>query len=196
MESIRVGQKMLPTLDDARSERFIVGLDHADSLGCESITAVCTRYFPSLARTRSLMMGLKARMVLTACVCGVLGWSLISFSNVHAQKNYFEAFKKKYEDLKDKADEAKCAVCHPNPDSKKERNDYGKAFGKALGTKKEKNEEKIKEALKKIEGKKAPNGKTFGENIKAGELPCPKGEEAEGEKKEEAPRGKGKGKRG
>ena len=64
-----------------------------------------------------------------------------------------------------------CAVCHPDKD-KKIRNNYGTAFGKALPKKNETDEAKIKEALTKAGGEKsATEGKTFGDLIKANELP-------------------------
>jgi hypothetical protein len=65
-----------------------------------------------------------------------------------------------------------CAVCHPDKE-KKVRNNYGKAVGLKLGDKKnETDEAKIKEALTKAEGEKsATEGKTFGDLIKAGDLP-------------------------
>ncbi|MFM7865958.1 MAG: hypothetical protein ACKPHU_17230 [Planctomycetaceae bacterium] len=64
-----------------------------------------------------------------------------------------------------------CAVCHPDKD-KKIRNNYGTEFGKALTKKNESDEAKIKEALTKAEaGKSATEGKTFGDLIKATELP-------------------------
>ena len=64
-----------------------------------------------------------------------------------------------------------CAVCHPDKD-KKIRNNFGKAFGGKLEKKNETDEAKIKEALTKAEGEKsATEGKTFGDLIKAGDLP-------------------------
>lgn len=64
-----------------------------------------------------------------------------------------------------------CSVCHPTS-KKKDRNNYGAAFGKAVGKKNEKDAAKLKEALTKIEKEKsATEGKTFGDLIKAGELP-------------------------
>ena len=73
---------------------------------------------------------------------------------------------------------AKCNVCHEGM-SKKMKNDYGKAVGKYL-TKAKYMEIKedddaakkyIIEGLQKAEGEKGPNGKTYGEMLKAGELP-------------------------
>jgi hypothetical protein len=73
---------------------------------------------------------------------------------------------------------AKCNVCHMGA-SKKDKNAYGKAVSKYL-TKAKYNEIKEDEAagrkyildgLQKTEGEKAANGKTFGEMLKAGQLP-------------------------
>ncbi|HCP10937.1 MAG TPA: hypothetical protein DIT89_01265 [Planctomycetaceae bacterium] len=80
--------------------------------------------------------------------------------------NYAELAKKHGTDGK-----LTCAVCHPDKD-KKIRNNYGAEFGKALTKKNESDEAKIKEALTKAEaGKSATEGKTFGDLIKANELP-------------------------
>jgi len=73
---------------------------------------------------------------------------------------------------------AKCNVCHQG-ESKKMRNDYGKAVGKYL-TKAKYNEIKddeaaakkyILEGLQKAEGEKNGGGKSYGEMMKAGSLP-------------------------
>jgi len=74
---------------------------------------------------------------------------------------------------------AKCNVCHKGT-SKKDRNEYGNAVGKFL-TKKKYNEIKedeaaakkyILEGLEKAAAEKSASGKTFGEMLKAGELPA------------------------
>jgi hypothetical protein len=74
--------------------------------------------------------------------------------------------------------EAKCNVCHAG-ESKKMKNEYGKAVGKYL-TKAKYNEIKedeaaakkyIAEGLQKAEGEKGGAGKSYGEMIKAGKLP-------------------------
>src|SRR3954463_8370273 len=74
--------------------------------------------------------------------------------------------------------EAKCNVCHAG-ESKKMKNEYGKAVGKYL-TKAKYNEIKedeaaakkyIIEGLQKAEGEKGGAGKSYGELIKAGKLP-------------------------
>ena len=64
-----------------------------------------------------------------------------------------------------------CALCHPEKD-KKIRNNFAAATGGKLEKKNETDEAKIKDALTKAEGEKsATEGKTFGDLIKAGELP-------------------------
>jgi len=72
----------------------------------------------------------------------------------------------------------KCNVCHVGK-SKKDKNEYGVAVGKFL-TKKgfeavKSDEEAAKkyvlEGLEKAEAEKSSGGKTFGELIKAGQLP-------------------------
>ena len=74
--------------------------------------------------------------------------------------------------------EAKCNVCHAG-ESKKMKNEYGKAVGKYL-TKAKYQEVKedeaaakkyILEGLQKAEGEKGGAGKSYGELIKAGKLP-------------------------
>jgi hypothetical protein len=74
--------------------------------------------------------------------------------------------------------DAKCNVCHAG-ESKKMKNEYGKAVGKYL-TKAKYNEIKddqaaaqkyIAEGLQKAEGEKSSSGQTYGELIKAGKLP-------------------------
>lgn len=91
--------------------------------------------------------------------------------NVDARPGYAKVFKDTYGNLAEKADEAKCGVCHFGS-KKTDRNDYGMAMTTALGVKNCKDDEKIKEALKKIEAEKSSTeGKTFGDLIKAGELP-------------------------
>jgi len=74
--------------------------------------------------------------------------------------------------------EAKCNVCHAG-ESKKMKNEYGKAVGKYL-TKAKYNAIKedqaaaqkfIAEGLEKAAADKASGGQTFGELIKAGKLP-------------------------
>ncbi len=103
----------------------------------------------------------------------VLGVSLSCLTtSAQARPKYLAEFKKAYPNLEAAASEAKCGICHPNTDNKKERNDYGKEMGKGLTMKNEKDEAKIKEALTKAEaGKSAIEGKTYGDLIKEDKLP-------------------------
>jgi len=98
---------------------------------------------------------------------------LLSGENATARPQYKKPFEAAYPELAKKHGtngKLSCAVCHPVKDKKK-RNDYGVALTKALGKKSEKDAAKIKAALKKVESEKNADGKTYGELIKAGELP-------------------------
>lgn len=88
-----------------------------------------------------------------------------------ARPPYQKEFMGQYEKVKPEAEKVKCLICHYG-DSKKNRNDYGKAFGEALGGPNVKDAEKIVAALKKAEeGKSATEGKTFGDLLNEGKLP-------------------------
>jgi predicted negative regulator of RcsB-dependent stress response len=115
------------------------------------------------------MKNLVMRAVGLVVVAGVaFGWST---SQVEARPNYAKEFKDAYPSVKEKAEEAKCGVCHYG-DKKTNRNDYGQALTEALGAKNVKDVDAIKAAIKKAaEGKSQSKGKTFGELIEAGELP-------------------------
>lgn len=95
-------------------------------------------------------------------------------SKAEARPKYLTVVNGQYADLAKKHGtdgKLTCAVCHPDKD-KKVRNNYGAAFGGKLEKKNETDEAKIKEALTKAEGEKsATDGKTFGDLIKAGDLP-------------------------
>lgn len=109
-------------------------------------------------------------------IAGAVLFSLlvVTGENASARPQYKKPFEAAYPDLVKKhgkdGKSLSCAVCHPVKDKKK-RNDYGVALTKALGKKNEKDKDKIKEALKKAEKEKNKAGKTYGELIKAGELP-------------------------
>lgn len=66
----------------------------------------------------------------------------------------------------------KCGICHPGK-SKKEKSDYGEAVFEALGKKrKATDKEVIVKALKAVEAKPTSvEGKTYGDFIKADEMP-------------------------
>lgn len=95
--------------------------------------------------------------------------------NATARPNYLKAFNAAYPDLvkkHGKNGKLTCAVCHPKTEkSKKKRNDYGAALTKSLGKKNETDKDKIKEALTKAEKESNKAKKTYGELIKAGDLP-------------------------
>ena len=106
-----------------------------------------------------------------ACLFAIV---VLTGNTASARPKYAAVMSKQYEDLAKKHGKngkLSCAVCHPTK-SKKERNNYGAALGKAIGKKNQSDEAKIKEALVKTEKEKsATEGKTFGDLIKAGELP-------------------------
>ncbi|HEY2414378.1 MAG TPA: hypothetical protein VGI40_19190 [Pirellulaceae bacterium] len=116
------------------------------------------------------------------CVC--LALSLIiglafSFQSASALPPFNKEWVAKYNTPEKAAyTEAKCNVCHAG-ESKKMKNEYGKAVGKYL-TKAKYNEIKedaaaaqkyILDGLAKAENDKSSSGKTYGELLKAGELP-------------------------
>ena len=111
-----------------------------------------------------------------ACIVTVLA---LSADTAVARPKYASVMSKQYPDLTKKHGKngkLSCAVCHPVT-SKKKRNNYGVAVGKGLGKKNQSDEAKIKEALTKAEKEKSHvEGKTFGDLIKAGELPGDKKE--------------------
>ena len=99
---------------------------------------------------------------------------IVTGSEALARPKYVNVANTTYPDLaKKQGTDGKltCALCHPEKD-KKVRNNYAAAFGGKLEKKNETDEAKIKDALTKAEGEKsATEGKTFGDLIKAGELP-------------------------
>jgi hypothetical protein len=117
------------------------------------------------------------RAILVVLLAGlVVG---LSQSPARAVKPFFIEFKEKYTNPNgsddDKAyaalvEKAQCNVCHMG-NSKKMRNDYGKALHKFIKKEDQKDKEKIKEALGKAAEEKSADGKTFGELIKEHKLP-------------------------
>ena len=90
---------------------------------------------------------------------------------VEAQKAYFDAFVKKYENVAEEAKAKKCAVCHGK--KKKMRSEYAKALAEELGAKKVKDVEKINAALDAVGEKDAGDGETYAELFEDGKLPAP-----------------------
>lgn len=125
---------------------------------------------------------MKKFSLLLACLVLVLSaapaWAIPPFS---------DAFKKAYvkpgEPLEAKVAEAKCNVCHVGKE-KKDKNEYGKTVGKFLkkadftgdakkfDPKSDEGAKALQEGLDKAAAEKSSSGKTFGELIKAGELPA------------------------
>jgi len=111
-----------------------------------------------------------------ACLFAIVA---LTGDSASARPKYQVEMSKAYPDLTKKHGKngkLSCAVCHPSK-SKKKRNNYGAAVGKNIGKKNQTDLEKIKEAITKAEKEKsATEGKTFGDLIKAGELPGTKDE--------------------
>ena len=120
------------------------------------------------------------------CVCLVLGLAAMGFSlnSASALPPFNKEWMAKYKDGSSNAkfveaiETAKCNVCHEGM-SKKMKNEYGKAVGKFL-TKAKYNEIKddeaaakkyILEGLQKVEAEKSAAGKSYGDLLKAGQLP-------------------------
>ena len=97
---------------------------------------------------------------------------LTAIGTAHARPLYGKTFIGKYDKVVE-AKTAKCAICHPKPKDKAQRNNNGKAMGKVLGAKNLKDAAKVTEGLKKAEAEKsAVDGKTFGDLLKEGKLPA------------------------
>ena len=112
-------------------------------------------------------------------MCSASAWAIPPFD---------AAFKKMYvkegDALDAKVKETKCNVCHMGKE-KKDKNEYGKTVGKYLkkadftgdakkfdDVKSDEAQKAIATGLKSAEGEKSSGGKSFGELIKAGELPA------------------------
>ncbi|WP_145230881.1 hypothetical protein [Gimesia algae] len=111
--------------------------------------------------------------VKTALLFGlaVAGLSMICAENkVEARPNFKNIWAETYPDSKMLVAK-KCGVCHPGK-TKKEKNDYAAAVFKGLGKRKQTDKDVIVKALKAAE--KMPSsveGKTYGDFIKADEIP-------------------------
>lgn len=113
-----------------------------------------------------------------SCWCMSAAWAVIQFRNEFVTRYV----KKDSKEPKDQAfaqlvEEAKCNVCHEGTDRKK-RNAYGEALDRLLDRSKDaRNPEKIQAALAEVESVKVdpkdPKSPTFGDRIKAGQLPVP-----------------------
>ncbi|MCP4787856.1 MAG: hypothetical protein GY903_02240 [Fuerstiella sp.] len=111
-----------------------------------------------------------------ACLFAIVA---LTGDSASARPKYNSVMSKLYPELTKKhgkKDKLSCAVCHPSK-SKKKKNNYGVAMGKNVGKKNQSDLEIIKESIVKAEKEKsATEDKTFGDLIKAGELPGTKDE--------------------
>jgi hypothetical protein len=104
------------------------------------------------------------KKVAIAFVCGAVALC-VSVNSAYAVKPFYDEFVKKYPNVTAAA-EKKCAVCHEG-ETKKVRNDYGKALNAFIKKTDAKDTVKINEAFDKV----ATENKKFGDNLKAGKLP-------------------------
>lgn len=126
---------------------------------------------------------MQKRLIVKTTVAGSLlavGLILVLASpSASARPLYYSTWQKDYAEVakaNNVTKEVKCNVCHIGTDRKK-RNAYGKAIQDALeGKTNVKDKMAVHEALKKAEeAKSGTEGKTFGDLLKANELPA-KGE--------------------
>lgn len=102
-----------------------------------------------------------------------LAWCCLG-EKAEARKQYNDAFWMQYAETIAVHKGVKCVACHEG-ETKKVRNNYGKAVREKLDAADVKEPEKIRAAL--IEAAKQPSaidGKTFGDLIKEGKLPATK----------------------
>lgn len=119
-----------------------------------------------MRRTAISSWKIGAAVLLASC------W-LTTGGSADARPPYCKAFIDHYTNVTAAA-QTKCGICHDGND-KKVRNNYGMAMEAALPGKNCKDDAAIKAALVKIEGEmSAVAGKTFGDLLKAGQLPASK----------------------
>lgn len=129
----------------------------------------------------------QVRVALVAAVVGTMAMVAFNSQSAQAYNDFFKVFEKKYvgdasNPTQQKIaaaikDVKKCFVCHDprkidGKVSKKNRNEYGKALSEFLTKTDKKDLAKIEKALETVSSKKAADSKTtFGDKLKAGELP-------------------------
>ncbi len=144
--------------------------------------------FESVHENHTFHTGVSTRMRKLIVGCALVCSAFLSSQQAFAIKEFGEAFTKRYaepstnEGFKKLVAEAKCNVCHIQGENKKKHNPYGDAlehggFDKdklkpLLKSDPKKAQEEMDAIFKKVEELK-PEGskKTYGEKIKAGELP-------------------------
>ena len=111
---------------------------------------------------------------LLACAVACLAFHIATIAVAPARPQYLAQFGRTYSEFPIKR-ESRCAICHCGT-SKKGHNDYGDAIEKVLEGKNVKERAAIEKALRMVEQNpsRVP-GKTFGELIRAGQMPgaCP-----------------------
>ena len=112
-------------------------------------------------------------LTVVALLAGAVVFS--SGTTVEARPKYRTVFQKNYANVAEN-NKITCFVCHGKDAEgkmdKEKRNNYAQALGKALTKKNETDDAAITAALTKIESEKsAEDGKTFGDLLKAGQLP-------------------------
>ena len=114
----------------------------------------------------------------TRFIAVLIGASLLSVQTLPPKAEARPKYKTVFEDLYPKVGNNKkltCSLCHPTKSKKELGGHYAQALGKKIA-KNEKNKKKIKEAIEAIEDEKCPDGgKTWGERLKLGSVPCPHG---------------------
>lgn len=121
------------------------------------------------------MINVKAALMLGLAIAGLA--LICGEKQVEARPNFKKIWAETYPDSKMLISK-KCGICHPGK-TKKIKSAYGQAVGKGLTKRKETDKAKIVKALKEAAKMESPTkGKTFGDYIKADELP-PVGETKE-----------------
>lgn len=109
---------------------------------------------------------------LTALLAGAV---LFSGNSVEARPKYRTVFQKNYEKVA-ASNKITCFACHGKDAEgkmdKEKRNVYAQALEKALGAKNVMKDADILKALGQVEKEKSPDGKTYGDLLGAGQLPC------------------------
>ncbi|MFO0918417.1 MAG: hypothetical protein U0872_08890 [Planctomycetaceae bacterium] len=115
---------------------------------------------------------MNASTVRVSAMLATIGLSQAWLPSVEARPGYSEVFQSTYsKELSGNEHATKCTVCHYGP-VKRSRNDYGSAVTKALKTRNVRDPAAIRQALHEAAKKpSATEGKSFGDLIKAGQLP-------------------------
>ncbi len=104
-------------------------------------------------------------------LCTLLLIAASAWQSAEARPKYLAEFKKKYPDVTEAVNEAKCNVCHVGS-NKKDLNPYGTTLGQLLAEKNVKETEKIVKGFVESETKNSTTtGKTFGQLLKEKLLP-------------------------